>query len=60
MMWDDVKSCGLSKWQVNQGFGFEQLLEATYVISVVGGVVVGGVLVMQALPYIFELFYDVR
>ncbi len=54
------KSGGVSNWQVGQGFDFEYHFDATYVVSVVEDVVLGGVLVMQAVPYFSELFHDVR
>ncbi len=54
------KSGGVSNWQVDQGFDFEQHFDATYVVSVVGDVVFGVMLVMQTVLYFSELFYDVR
>ncbi len=40
--------------------GFEQHFEVTFVVSLVGDVVLGVVVVMQAVPYFSELLYDVR
>ncbi len=44
------KSGGVSTWQVDKGFAFKQYFEATSVVFHVGVVVLGVVLVMQALP----------
>ncbi len=54
------QSGGVCTWQVDQGFGFELHFEVTFVVFVVGDVALGVVLVMQALLYYPEMFYDVR
>ena len=61
MMWDDVKKWWCEQLAGGLGFWFELHFEATCVVFVIGDVVLGGGLVMQALPYFCDhLFYDVR
>ncbi len=53
-------SGGVCTWQEDEGLGCELHFDGTFVIFVIGDVVFGVVLVIQALSYFSELHYDVR